>query len=285
MNRAPDSLSSRDLNRLCTLVYDQAGIKLGPEKQVMLEGRLRRRMNKLNLHSYRDYCEYLFDGRGIEVSELPHLIDAVTTNKTEFFRERVHFDLLTKEVIPEICARAGNNREVTIWSAGCSTGEEPYTLAMVLSEYARQNNGLRFRILATDISTVVLERAMRGVYSAEAARDVAPELLRRYFMRSRDRESRLVRVIPEIRKAVEFRRLNLMEDFAIPEPMDAIFCRNVVIYFDQPTQEQLFLRFSRQLVDGGYIFLGHSESLHCMNLPFEPVAPALYRKEMRRHEH
>jgi len=283
MNRTSDSLSSRDMNRLSTLVYDRAGIKLGPEKKVMLEGRLRRRMSKLNLHSYHEYCEYLFDERRRAVDELPHLIDVVTTNKTEFFRERVHFDLLVKDVLPEICARAGN-REITIWSAGCSTGEEPYTLAIVLTVFAAQHSGFRFRILATDISTIVLEKAMKGVYTADTVEAVAPELRRRYFMRSRDRESNLVRVAPEIRRAVEFRQLNLMEEFGISESFDVIFCRNVVIYFDQPTQEQLFLRFSRQLTDPGYIFLGHSESLHCMDLPFVPIAPALYRKEKRHHE-
>lgn len=249
----------------------------------MLEGRLRRRLNALRLTSFRDYCKYLFEGEGCEHEEIVHLLDAVTTNKTEFFREKVHFDLLASRIVAEIRAQRGGNHELVVWSAGCSTGEEPYTLAMVLAEYARLHPGFRFRILATDISTVVLEKGARGVYCSETLSTVPPDLRRRYFMRSRDRESKVVRVVPELRQMVEFRRLNLMEEFNIAEPIDLIFCRNVVIYFDQPTQQRLFVRFSKQLSDGGYIFLGHSESLHNADLPFAPAAPALYRKVTVRH--
>ncbi len=165
-----------------------------------------------------------------------------------------------------------------IWSAGCSTGEEPYTLAIVLNEYRLSHPAFRFRILATDISTAALAKAERGVFSGEVVRPVPIELQRKYFMRSRDRESNLLRVIPELREMIEFRRLNLMEEFGLPELADAIFCRNVIIYFDRPTQERLFHKFSRQLVEGGYMFVGHSESLHHMDVPLVPVAPALYRK-------
>ena len=173
---------------------------------------------------------------------------------------------------------AERSREVLIWSAGCSTGEEPYTLAIVLSEYGLSHPGFRFRILATDISTAVLAKAELGVFSAEVVRPVPAELQRKYFMRSRDRDSNLLRVVPELRQMIEFRRLNLMEEFGMPELADAIFCRNVIIYFDRPTQERLLHKFSRQLVEGGYMFVGHSESLHHMDVPLVPVAPALYRK-------
>jgi chemotaxis protein methyltransferase CheR len=276
-----DGLSARDLERLRQLVYQQSGITLSPEKKLMLEGRLRRRMSSLKIGSYRQYCEYVFDGAGHEEEELVHLIDVVTTNKTDFFRESVHFDFLTAKALPELTAQA-NGRQLLVWSAGCSTGEEPYTLAMVLSEYRQSHPGFRFRILATDISTAVLEKAERGVFHSDVARPVPRELLRRYFMRSCDPESSLLRAVPELREMIEFRHLNLMEEFGITEPADAIFCRNVIIYFDRPTQERLLTRLSRQLVAGGYLFLGHSETLHQMDIQLEPVAPALYRKDHAR---
>ena len=283
MTRETDSLSARDLNRLCKLIYDQCGINLNAEKQVMLEGRLKRRIVELKLSSYHEYCEYLFDGHGHDAEEMVQLIDAVTTNKTDFFREKPHFDLLVSQVLPELAAR-GKNRELLIWSAGCSTGEEPYTLAIVLTEYARAHAGFRFRILATDISTAVLAKAKLGVFTSEVVSPVPLDLRRKYFMQSRNRESNQLRVVPELRDTIEFRRLNLMEDFGMSELADAIFCRNVIIYFDRPTQEQLFRKFSRQLVDGGYMFVGHSENLHHMDVPLVPVAPALYRKADGRNQ-
>ncbi len=278
MTRETDNLSTRDLNRLCKLIYDQCGINLNAEKQVMLEGRLKRRLVELHLSSYSEYCEYLFAGHGHDAEEMVQLIDAVTTNKTDFFRELPHFDLLVSTVLPELASRARNVRDLLIWSAGCSTGEEPYTLAIVLTEYARSHPGFRFRILATDISTAVLAKAALGVFTSEVVSPVPAELRRKYFMASRNRESNLMRVVPELRETIEFRRLNLMEDFGMSELVDAIFCRNVIIYFDRPTQEQLFRKFTRQLVDGGYMFVGHSENLHHMDVPLVPVAPALYRK-------
>jgi chemotaxis protein methyltransferase CheR len=227
------------------------------------------------LNSYGQYCDYLFGGDSGQ--EMVHLIDAVTTNKTEFFRERTHFDFLISKALPELIPHL-ESREFLVWSAGCSTGEEAYTLAMLLSEYKGTQSAFRFRVLATDISTAVLEKAIRGVYSSDAIDAVAPDLRRKYFMRSRDPDSRLVRVVPELRDAVEFRRLNLMESFVDCPAADCIFCRNVVIYFDRATQEKLFRKLTEKLVAGGYIFLGHSESLHQMDLPLVPVAPALYRK-------
>jgi chemotaxis protein methyltransferase CheR len=271
-----DSLSAQDLNRLRTLIYEQCGINLTSDKKTMLEGRLRRRMSKLNLASYGEYCKYLFDGHGHDAEEMVHLIDAVSTNKTDFFREKEHFDLLVGKVLPEITKRHG--QELLIWSAGCSTGEEPYTLTIVLNEYARVHPGFHFRVLATDISTAVLEKAKRGVFHSEVVNPVPADLRRKYFMRSRDAESKLLRVVPELREMVTFRRLNLMEDFGMSELAHAIFCRNVIIYFDRPTQERLFWKLARQLVQGGYIFVGHSESLHQMDVPLVPVAPALYRR-------
>lgn len=280
MTNHEDGLSLRDLNRLRRLIYETAGITLSPEKKLMLEGRLKRRMSRLNLKSCSDYCKYLFASSVPDPEEMVHLLDAVTTNKTDFFRERAHFDYLTANALPDVMARNRGNRDLLIWSAGCSSGEEPYTLAMVLNEWAKAHPGFRFRVLATDISTTILEKAAMGIYSSEAVAPVPIALRREYFMRSRNPELDRLRVVPELRTMVEFRRLNLMEDFAIPQPVDIIFCRNVVIYFDRPTQERLFAKFCRQLAAGGYLFVGHSESLHQMDLPLAPIAPAIYRKTL-----
>jgi chemotaxis protein methyltransferase CheR len=272
-----DTLGNRDFARLAALVYSEAGIRLGPEKRTMLEARLKRRLRALALDSYARYCDLLFseEGRG---DERIRFIDVVTTNKTDFFREAGHFDFLAQRALPEWTAR-GMDRPMLLWSAGCSTGEEPYTLAMVLSEYAEAHPGFRFRILATDISTAVLEKAEMSVYTIDSVGPVAPELRRKYLLRSRDRSSNHVRIAPELRRLVEFRRLNFMDaDYGLEQKADAIFCRNVLIYFDRPTQERILRRLTDCLMPGGFLFVGHSETLHDMRLPLTPAGTALYRR-------
>ncbi|MFP5228972.1 MAG: CheR family methyltransferase [Acidobacteriota bacterium] len=277
MNVHEDQLASRDFERLTAFVYTETGIRLGPEKRTMLEGRLRKRLRELQMDSYRRYCEYLFGAEGLREEKI-RFIDVVTTNKTDFFREPKHFDDLTRQALPEITPRSGN-QPVLIWSAGCSSGEEPYTLAMVLSEYAEAHPGFRFRILATDISTKVLARAEAAVYSTDVVEPVPPLLRRKYLMRSREPGADRVRVVPELRRLVEFRRLNFMDaDYGIEERAEGIFCRNVLIYFDRATQEKILRKLTSHLKPGGYLFVGHSETLHDMNLPLEALGPALYRK-------
>jgi chemotaxis protein methyltransferase CheR len=244
----------------------------------MLELRIKRRLKSLNLTSFSEYCEYLFGHQG-QKEEIVHFLDVVTTNKTDFFREPDHFEFLTQKALPELIARTGLERPVLVWSAGCSTGEEPYTLAIAMNEFGLAHPGFQFRILATDISTTVLKKATLGIYSEEVVRPVASDLRRRYFMRSRDRSSNLLRVVPELRQLIEFRRLNFKDaDYGITEKVDMIFCRNVIIYFDRTTQEQILQKLTHLLLPGGYCFVGHSETLHGMDLPLLPVAPALYRR-------
>jgi chemotaxis protein methyltransferase CheR len=243
----------------------------------MLEGRIKRRLKALSLQTFDEYCEYLFGHAGLK-DEIVHLIDVVTTNKTDFFREPGHFDFLVEKALPEFTERFAG-RQFTIWSAGCSSGEEPYTMAIVLSEYAQTHPGFRFRILATDISNIVLAKAELGVYTSDIVGPVAPLLRRKYFMRSREPGSDKQRVVPELRRVIEFRRLNFMDaDYGVAEAADAIFCRNVIIYFDRPTQERILRKLAQCLAPGGYMFVGHAETLHDMNLPLTPVAPALYRR-------
>jgi chemotaxis protein methyltransferase CheR len=278
MNATDERLSKADFDRLRSLIYNECGISLGTDKHTMMEIRLKRRLRNLDIPSFREYCDHVFAPEG-KKSELVHLIDVVTTNKTDFFREAGHFDYLVSKALPDLAARKGASRKSLVWSAGCSTGEEPYTLAIVLSEYAQASAGFRFSVLATDISTAVLSKASLGIFRSELVAPVPQNLRRKYFMRSRNPESDLVRVVPELRALVEFRRLNFMDaDFGLTELPEIIFCRNVIIYFDRPTQVRLLEKLTRRLAAGGYFFAGHSESLQGMDLPLIPVAPSVYRK-------
>ncbi|MGB8012263.1 MAG: protein-glutamate O-methyltransferase CheR [Terriglobales bacterium] len=276
-----DSISNSDFDRLRSLIYSTSGITLSPEKKTMLELRVKRRLRSLHLESYAAYCAYLFGGHN-QKEEIVHLIDAVSTNKTDFFREPEHFEFLVQRALPGLVAGDESGRPLRIWSAGCSTGEEPYTLAMVLHERGPDYPGFRFQVLATDISTAVLTKAERGVFSLEALSPVPEGLRRKYFMRSRNPETKLLRVVPELRSLIEFRRLNFMDaDFGLRQPVNVIFCRNVMIYFDRPTQERILQKLAAQVVPGGYVFVGHSETLHDMDVPLTAVAPAVYRKPGR----
>jgi len=278
-------LSTRDFKKLAGFIHARLGIKMPMAKQGMVESRLRKRLNQLNLRNYSHYCDYLFSQEGGE-TELLYFIDEVTTNKTDFFREPNHFTCLVDQAVPELIATrgAGASKKLRVWSCACSQGDEPYTLAMVLSEYSRVSPGVDYSILATDISTRVLETARTGIYEAAEIEPVPMALRKKYLLKSRDRTRDLVRIVPELRKKVCFRRLNLMDsEFGIGQQMDIIFCRNVTIYFDKETTEQLLLKLCRRLAPGGHLFMGHSEFLDCKVLPLVPVAPTVYKK-VREHE-
>lgn len=274
------SLSNDNFQRLSKFIYKQCGIKMTSAKKTMLEARLQKRLRVLHIPSFTQYCDFLFSPEGLE-SELVHMIDVVTTNKTDFFREPDHFDYLLKHAIPEWERRKKNSagRKLMVWSAGCSSGEEPYTLAMVLSNYAEENPGFNFQILATDISTRVLEKAQLAIYDEERVDPVPLEMKKKYLLRSKDRSNPLVRVVPSLREKIRFRRLNFMDgDFGMREALDIIFCRNVIIYFDRPTQERLLNQFCRHMSAGAYIFMGHSETLSGLDVPLASVHPTVYRK-------
>lgn len=277
-----DGMSAPDFARFSQLIHETCGIKMPPQKKSMLETRLRKRLRSLELTSFAAYGDYVFSPAGRESGELVQLIDVVTTNKTDFFREPAHFGFLTEVALPRLIHSygVGMQRPLRVWSAGCSTGEEPYTLAMVLSEFAASVPGFEFSILATDISTRVLEKGRLGVYAMEKVEPVPAQLQKKYLLRHRDPEKRQVRVVPELRERVSFRRLNFMDaDLGIREPIDLLFCRNVLIYFDRPTQQALLQRLCRHLFPGRYLFTGHSETLSGMNLPLVQMAPSVYRKE------
>ncbi len=273
-------LSPRCFSRLAAFIQSELGIKMPPVKRTMLQSRLQKRLRILGFDRFEPYLDFVFSPEGRK-QELVTLIDSVTTNKTDFFREPKHFDFLTESALPELIRRrpAGRSKPAAIWSAGCSTGEEPYTIAMVLSEFASQLPGFDFSILATDLSSRVLEIARQAIYDEERVVPVAEPLKKKYLLRSRDRAKGLVRVVPELRRRVRFQRLNFMHrDFGIRTVMDVIFCRNVIIYFDRPTQEQVLNRLCSHLAPGGYVFMGHSETLNGLDVPLVPVATTVYRK-------
>ncbi|MFW6237066.1 MAG: CheR family methyltransferase, partial [Desulfosudaceae bacterium] len=210
--------------------------------------------------------------------EVPHMIDVVTTNKTDFFREPSHFDLLYDEILPEWLAAYQGNRNFSVWSAGCSTGEEPYSLAMILDKFAANHPDFNFDILGTDISNQVLEKARQAIYPETKVEAVPHQLKKNCLLRSRDRVKKQVRIVPALRKKVTFRRLNLMEQFSWPGTKDVIFCRNVIIYFERPVQEELFKKCCNCLKKGGYLFIGHSETLSGMRLPLQQRCPTVYER-------
>ncbi len=270
----PDAI----FEKLSAFIYREFGIKMPPVKKVMLQSRLQRRLRELQMNSYEQYCDFVFSKEG-EAMELVHMIDVVTTNKTDFFREPAHFDFMQQVVLPEFVHKNKKNPLLKIWSAGCSSGEEVYTLAIVLSEFARNQQELDFSILGTDISSAILRKAFDAVYTESRVANIPMELKKRYFLRSRDREKPSVRVVPELRKKTHYARLNFMdENYDIRENFDVIFCRNVLIYFDRVTQQNVINRLCRSLKTGGYFFLGHSESITSMNVPLVQLKPTVFMK-------
>lgn len=275
-----ESLSDKDMERIAKYVGDHAGIQLPLSKKTLVEGRLRRRMRKLGFNSFKVYIDYVFDTRD-GADEGLHLIDVLTTNKTDFFREPEHFEYLVNTAMEQLERKRiqDGRTDLKIWSAGCSSGEEPYTLSIVLNEAMSRYPGMRFDILATDISHTCLQTAQRGVYTERQIEPIAMELRKKYLLRSRRRDDELVQMGPELRGRVTFQKLNLMDDkFALPHKMDVIFCRNVMIYFNNEIREALVGKYERQLHDGGYLFVGHSESLNGIDTTLQQVAPMVYKK-------
>lgn len=275
-----DHLSGRDFQRLARFIQDYSGIKMPVTKKTMVEGRLRKRVGAGGFANFNEYCRHLFDGGGMD-TECLALIDAVTTNKTEFFREPDHFRVLVERALPSLLGerRSGPNTLIKVWSTASSIGAEPYTLAMVLADRARQGDGFRFSILGTDISTKVLQTASIGIYPEEMIAPVPIDMRRRYLLRSKKGSQGLVRIAPDLRRMVQFGRLNLMaESYPVDRNNDIIFCRNLLIYFDKPTQQAVLTRLCDHLRPGGYLFLGHSKSLAGFGLPLQSVGTTVFRR-------
>ncbi|MGV1099549.1 CheR family methyltransferase [Thiovibrio sp. JS02] len=276
---AQPALSDRDFKRFSAFIYDACGIKLPPIKKTMLSARLQKRLRQLHIESFSAYLDYVLSAEG-QSKELCHMIDVVSTNKTDFFREPKHYEVLTGVVLPEYVNRLNNTgrKVIRVWSAGCSSGEEPYTLAMVLDDYLSRCPGFDYSILATDICTEVLAKAQEAIYANDAVAPVPGAFRNKYLMRGKGDYKGFHRIVPELRRKVTFKRLNFMDrDFGIEQKMDIIFCRNVIIYFDRKTQCELFEKFYRQFAPRGYLFTGHSETLEGIVDRVDRVASAVYR--------
>lgn len=270
-------LTQDEFDKLSRFIYKESGIKMPPVKKVMLQSRLQKRLRELNLSSFKEYIDYVFSKEGLN-NEIIHMLDVVSTNKTDFFREPVHFDFLTQTALPELM-QGSRNRMLKVWSAGCSSGEEPYTIAIVMADFAEKNPGFDYSIIGTDISTQILQKAVDAVYKEDRVSIIPLETKRKYFLKSKERLNPTVKVGPNLRKKVRFGRLNFMDNYYdIPETFDIVFCRNVLIYFDRETQEKVIQKLCDKLRPDGYFFLGHSESIMNMQVPLKQVKPTIFKR-------
>jgi chemotaxis protein methyltransferase CheR len=278
-HREAGPLGQRDFMRLAEFVHIRSGIRMPPSKKTFLEGRIRRRLRVLGLATVSEYCKWLFEEGGL-LQDGTALLNAVTTNKTEFFRETYHFEFLSNVVLPKLQTSSGSHPlSLRIWSAGCSSGAEPYSLAMICEDFARTNSSFSFEILASDISTEVLRVAKRAIYRHSTIGPVSMEMRKRYLLH--DPGSDEVRVIPDLRRKVIFKHHNLMDEpYPASQAMDIVFCRNLLIYFGRSTQRTVLARLCRCLRPRGYLFLGHSEgSIADLKLPLRAVGPTIFIRE------
>lgn len=261
------------------LVYEKCGINLHEGKKELVRARLGKRLREHRFIRFKQYYQYLMeeDAAG---HELMMMLDAISTNLTSFFREPKHFDFLRSEALPTLMdlSRSSSTRCIHIWSAGCSSGEEPYTISICLREFMEASQLFDYKILATDISTRMLSTASAGAYHQNQVGNVSNQLLKKYFQRGQGKWREYVRLKPDIRKTIEFKRFNLMEPFPKRDFFQVIFCRNVMIYFDKQVQETVVNKFYDALVEGGYLFIGHSESLMGIRHQFCYIKPTIYRK-------
>ena len=265
--------TAEDFNFLRKLSNEHSGIQVPDERFDMFYSRLSKRIRKLGLADFKEYCQCLKDD---QVYEFTQFINAITTNLTAFFREIHHFDYVRDVVIPDLLVRNKASRQIRVWSAGCSTGEEPYSLAITLLENVHADWDIK--ILATDLDTNVLETASDGIYTNDRVCDLSEDTLKQWFMRGKSSQSGQVKVRPQLQQIIQFKQLNLMQDWPMKFHFDFIFCRNVLIYFDRETKIALAQRFAQMLSSRSWLFIGHSESLNQLSKEFELVACTSYRK-------
>ena len=274
MTEQEHPLNNDVFKRFRALVYRECGINLTDHKRAMFSSRLQKRLSHLGLTSFQDYYDLVVGGHSD--AELTTMLDYISTNQTEFFREPHHFMFLRERVVPELAA----DKTIRIWSTACSSGEEPYSIAMTLSDTIASPSTWNCRILASDISTRMLAKAATGQYSHEKINSLSSDLVRRHFLLGKGNHRELVKIKPHIANMAVFRRINLMDDrYPIKSLLDVIFCRNVMIYFDRETQAKVLARLSRYLKPGGYLFIGHSETMQGISDAFHYVAPTIYRKQ------
>jgi len=272
-------LSDSEFQAFSDLVYKKAGINLHAGKKELVRARLAKRIREDGFESFGEYYHFVINDETGD--ELVQLLDSISTNLTNFFREPKHFQFMAQVFLPEIkhVALKKGGRRLRIWSAGCSTGEEPYSIAVTVLENLPDFDRWDIKILATDLSTRVLQTARQGVYRAERLADIPQEVLRRYFQKGRGDWNGWFKVKDQVKRLVVFRRLNLVEPLPFRKPINLIFCRNVMIYFDKNTQTDLVARLYQVLADGGYLLIGHSESLTGVSQTFHYIQPTIYRKK------
>lgn len=265
--------TDNDFLKVKTLVYGFAGIDLNESKKNLVYNRLAKRIRFLEMDSFIEYLKFV-EAQG--EAEFVHLINAITTNLTFFFRENHHFEYLAKTIIPGLLEKNRASKKIRIWSAGCSTGEEPYSIAIVLKEVVP--SGWDARVLATDLDTNVVQTAREGVYKIDRLKGVTESRVKRWFMRGSGSKDGMVKVKSDLQQIIDFGQINLMNEWPIKEAIDVIFCRNVVIYFDKTTQAKLFDRYANLLPDQGHLLVGHSESLYKVTDRFKLLGQTIYQK-------
>jgi chemotaxis protein methyltransferase CheR len=265
-------LRASEFELISKLAYQHFGLDLSPSKQSLVSARLGKRLRELGLRSFREYYDHVTSDR--TGAAMASMVDCLTTNHTSFFRELRHFDFLCETVVPELRSRS----HIYLWSAACSSGEEPYSIAMSLLEQSHPEAETRVKIMATDISTRVLEKARCGTYTTDRVKEIPPLMLQRYLQKDHGTGAGSYTFKKNVRSMIEFRQLNLMDRLQDGRRYSVIFCRNIMIYFDKPTQQDLVHRMSAHLEDGGYLFIGHAESLNLISHELDYVSPAIYRK-------
>jgi chemotaxis protein methyltransferase CheR len=272
------ALSAQAYRTIVDLVYEHSRINLGQDKQTLLSNRLGKRLKHLGIASYDEYCALLKSPGAQE--EIEHLVDLISTNHTRFYREPDHFTYLTEKILPGLIPKLHAERApLRVWSAASSSGEEPYTLAIVLSEYLRAHPTVNWKIEASDISRSIIAKAERAIYRMDAVEPVPLELLKRYFQKGVGEFDGHCRVRPELRERIRYARVNLFQpDYPISPKQHVIFCRNVMIYFDIPSREAAVKRLSQHLVSGGHLIVGHSESLMGVRHGLVSIKQGIYQK-------
>jgi chemotaxis protein methyltransferase CheR len=266
-------ITDKEFKVFSALVYKESGIRLNDSKRALLVSRLSKRLRTLGLGTFREYYEQYLTSE--DEGELIQMLDLISTNKTSFFREPVHFDFLKNQILPAL----SHLKQIKIWSSACSSGEEPYTIAMTLYDHVDNPNQWDFRVLASDLSTRVLARAQSGIYDLDQISEINPERAKLHFLKGSGQNEGTIKVKPHLQNMITFERINLMDEkYPIKYDLDLIFCRNVMIYFDRATQERLMNKFYNYLKPGGHLFIGHSETLQWLDHSFNYVAPTIYRK-------
>lgn len=273
MSEREFDFTEQDFKRVQKIVYDFAGIDLNESKINLVYNRLAKRIRLLALTSFSQYIDYV-EAQG--ESEFIQLINSITTNLTFFFRENHHFEYLAEQVVPSLLISNAASRQIRIWSAGCSTGEEPYSIAMILKE--KVPSGWDAQVIATDLDSNVVQTGLNGVYTIDRLKGISAARQKRWFLKGSGSKDGYVKVKPELQNIIKFDQLNLMSEWPNKESIDVIFCRNVVIYFDKSTQSKLFDRYADRLPIGGHLFVGHSESLYKVCNRFELLGQTIYKK-------